>query len=310
MKVSAPPISTPATPATVATTSREERSSMVAVVADLVKARLTSLVLLTTLVGFYIGSTGPVDLLTMIHAMLGTSLVACGASALNQLLEREYDAKMRRTQNRPLPSGRLSPDAVLIIGTALSAFGLLYLAFAVNPLTSFLGTLTLASYVFIYTPLKRKTTLNTVIGAIPGALPPLMGWTAARGEISIVGWSLFAILFLWQLPHFMAIAWLYREDYARGGFAMLPVLDQEGRRTGSVAISYALGLIPISMCPSLFGLSGIIYFLGAFVLGAGFLYCSIQFARCMTEQKARLLFFASIIYLPLLLGLLVLDKVK
>jgi protoheme IX farnesyltransferase len=300
MKVSAP---------TIPTTASAEKS-IFSVIADLTKARLTSLVLLTTLVGFYAGSTTSVDVAVMIHAMLGTALVACGASALNQLLERDLDRKMRRTENRPLPSGRLSPDVVLMTGAALSAAGLVYLALAVNYLTSFLGAATLASYVFVYTPLKRKTTLNTVIGAIPGAIPPLMGWTAARGEVTIGGWSLFAILFFWQLPHFMSIAWLYREDYARGGFAMLPVLDREGRRTGSVAISYALGLIPISLCPSLFGMSGIIYFLGALLLGAAFLIYAIQFARHMTEHKARQLFFASIVYLPLLLSLLVLDKVK
>jgi len=284
--------------------------SLLAVFADLVKARLTTLVVITTLVGFYAGSVAPVDLIAMIHAVLGTALVACGAAALNQLMERKLDAKMHRTESRPLPSGRLSPDTVLIIGAALSVLGLIYLAVMVNHLTSFLGAITLASYLFVYTPLKSKTTLNTAIGAIPGAIPPLMGWTAARGEVSIGGWTLFAILFLWQLPHFMAIAWLYREDYARGGFAMLPVVDREGRRTGSVAVSYALGLIPISLCPSLFGMSGVIYFMGALLLGFGFLLCAIQFARTMTEQKARQLFFASIVYLPILLGLLVLDKVK
>jgi protoheme IX farnesyltransferase len=300
MKVSAPTI----------TTTASAEKSIFSVIADLTKARLTSLVLLTTLVGFYAGATTSIDVAVMIHAMLGTALVACGASALNQLLERDLDRKMRRTENRPLPSGRLSPDVVLMTGAAISAAGLIYLALAVNYLTSFLGAATLASYVFVYTPLKRKTTLNTVIGAIPGAIPPLMGWTAARGEVTVGGWSLFAILFFWQLPHFMSIAWLYREDYARGGFAMLPVIDHEGRRTGSVAISYALGLIPISLCPALFGMSGIVYFLGALLLGAAFLIYAIQFARHMTEHKARQLFFASIVYLPLLLGLLVLDKVK
>ena len=300
MKVSAPTLSESAT---------IERS-IFSVISDLVKARLTALVVLTTLVGFYAGSPVQVDFFTMVHAVLGTALVACGAAALNQLLEREYDARMRRTENRPLPSGRMTPDGVLVFGSVCAVAGLAYLAFAVNYLTSFLGAITLASYVFIYTPLKQKTTLNTVIGAIPGAIPPLMGWTAARGEVNIGGWALFAILFLWQLPHFMAIAWLYREDYARGGFAMLPVLDKEGRRTGSVAISYALGLIPVSLCPALFGISGIIYFMGALALGLGFLYCAIQFARSMTEAKARQLFFASIVYLPVLLGLLVLDKVK
>ncbi len=299
-----------ATAQTIPESAVAAEKSIFAVFADLVKARLSALVVLTTLVGFYAGSPVPVDFSGMFHAVLGTALVACGAAALNQLMERKLDAKMHRTESRPLPSGRLSPDTVLIIGAALSAVGLVYLAVLVNHLTSFLGAITLASYLFVYTPLKRKTTLNTAIGAIPGAIPPLMGWTAARGDISIGGWALFAILFLWQLPHFMAIAWLYREDYARGGFAMLPVVDREGRRTGSVAISYALGLIPISLCPSLFAISGRIYFVGALLLGFGFLLCAIQFARRMTEQKARQLFFASIVYLPILLGLLVLDKVK
>ena len=284
-------------------------TSIGAVYADLFKARLTALVVLTTLVGFYAGSAH-VDFALMLHAVLGTALVACGASALNQLFERELDARMRRTEKRPLPSGRLTPDHVLIVGTLLSAVGLLYLASMVNLLTSLLGAVTLVSYVFIYTPLKRKTTLNTLIGAIPGALPPLMGWTAARGEISVGGWSLFAILFLWQLPHFMAIAWLYREDYARGGFKMLPIIDPDGRKTSSQAVCHALGLIPISLCPAIFGIAGIVYFTGALLLGVMFLFFAIQFSRQLTTETARRLFFASIVYLPLLLGILVLDKVK
>ena len=283
---------------------------MSAVVADLVKARLTSLVVITTLVGFYAGSPWPIDYLLMIHTVLGTALVACGAAALNQLLEREHDAKMHRTENRPLPSGRLQPDTVLMIGAGLSMAGLVYLALAVNVLTAFLGAVTLVSYVFIYTPLKRVTTLNTMVGAVPGAIPPLMGWTAAQGEVSVQGWALFAILFLWQLPHFLAIAWMYREDYARAGYAMLPVLDETGERTGSQAVSHTLGLLPISLCPVIFGMAGYIYLGGALLLGSGFLYAAIQFRRKLTIPKARQLFFASIIYLPLLLGLLVLDKIK
>lgn len=281
-----------------------------AVYADLVKARLTALVVITTLVGFYMGAPASFNFWLMLHTVLGTALVACGAAALNQLLEREHDAKMRRTENRPLPSGRLTPDGVLMIGAGLSMAGLVYLAFAVNPLTSFLGAVTLASYVFIYTPLKRVTTLNTMIGAIPGALPPLMGWTAARGEISVQGWTLFAILFLWQLPHFLAIAWIYKEDYARAGYVMLPVLDESGQKTGSQAVSHALGLLPVSLCPVIFGMAGIVYFGGALLLGLAFLFCAIQFWRHLSLCKARRLFLASIIYLPLLLGLLVLDKVR
>ena len=289
--------------------SVEERSAF-GVFSDLVKARLTTLVLVTTLVGFYAGSGSPVDYWLMLHALLGTALVACGAAALNQLLERELDAKMRRTEDRPLPSGRLSPDAVLIIGAVLSVAGLLDLLLMVNPLTALLGAGTLASYLFIYTPLKRITTLNTLIGAIPGAIPPLMGWTAARGEITAAGWSLFAILFLWQLPHFMAIAWLYREDYARAGFKMLPIADPDGRKTAAQAVCHAFGLIPVSLFPALLGVAGVVYFAGAIVMGIAFLFFAIQFSRSLTAERARGLFIASIVYLPLLLGLLVIDKVK
>jgi protoheme IX farnesyltransferase len=284
--------------------------SAFSVYSDLVKARLTALVLLTTLVGFYAGSSGAIDYWRMLHTMLGTALLACGASALNQLLERELDARMRRTETRPLPSGELTSDAVLILGVILSVMGLLYLAFAVNPLTSLLGAITLASYLFIYTPLKRTTTLNTLIGAVPGAVPPLMGWTGATNQISAAGWSLFAILFLWQLPHFMAIAWLYRDDYARAGFKMLPVVDPEGRQTAAQATCHAIGLIPVSLFPSLLGITGVVYFAGALLLGLGFLFFAIQFSRSLTAERARALFIASIVYLPVLLGLLVLDKVR
>jgi len=284
--------------------------SAFAVFSDLVKARLTALVLITTLVGFYAGSSSPVNYWTMLHALLGTALLACGASALNQLLERKLDARMRRTEDRPLPSGRLSPDAVLIIGVGLSIVGLLDLTLFVNKLTGMLGAATLGSYVFIYTPLKRVTTLNTLVGAIPGAIPPLMGWTSATGEISAAGWSLFAILFLWQLPHFMAIAWLYREDYARAGFKMLPIIDPDGRKTAAQAVCHSLGLIPVSLFPSLLGVTGVVYFSAALVLGAAFLFFAIQFSRHLTAERARHLFLASIVYLPVLLGILVLDKVK
>lgn len=284
--------------------------SMTSVLSELIKARLTFLVLLTTVVGFYLGERGPVDWLQMFHTLLGTALVASGAAALNQFLEREHDARMDRTQDRPLPSGRLQPDAVLLIGGACSMAGLVYLALAVNLVTSLLGAATLGSYLFIYTPLKRVTSLNTAIGAIPGALPPLMGWTAARGEISGGGWALFAILFFWQLPHFLAIAWIYREDYARAGFVMLPVVDQTGERTGRQAVSHTLGLLPISLAPFLFRLVGPVYLIGAFTLGIVFLYYAVQFSRELTVGRARRLFYASILYLPLLLGLMVLDKVK
>lgn len=275
---------------------------------ELVKLRLTALVLLTTFVGFYVGVRGGMDYALMLHTLMGTALVASGAAALNQLLERGLDAKMHRTEDRPLPSGRIRPETVLILGGAGAVVGLCYLALAVNLLTSLLGAVTLLSYLFVYTPLKRVTTLNTAIGAIPGALPPLMGWVAARGEITTAGWSLFAILFFWQLPHFLAIAWLYREDYARGGFAMLPVLDADGRRTGRQAVSHTLGLLPVSLSPFLLGIAGRAYLLGALALGLVFLWFAIRFARTLDKAQARRLFFLSIIYLPVLLGLLVWDK--
>ena len=284
--------------------------SWFAVYSDLVKARLTFLVLLTTLVGFYLGWRGPVDYLLMMHAVFGTALVASGAAALNQLLEREYDARMRRTRNRPLPSGRLQPATVMIFGGVCSVAGIAYLALLVNPLTSVIGAVSLLSYVFIYTPLKRMTWLNTVIGAIAGGLPPLMGWTAARGEMSGGGWALFAILAFWQLPHFMAIAWMYRDEYAKAGFVMLPVVDPSGERTANQAVCYTLGLLPVSLCPFVFHLTGNIYLFGSFVLGLVFVWFAIQFARELTVGRARQLFYVSIIYLPLLLVLMVLDKVK
>jgi protoheme IX farnesyltransferase len=284
--------------------------SWAAVFADLVKARLTTLVLLTTLVGFYLGARGAMNVTLMFNALAATGLLAAGASALNQLLEREYDAKMRRTQDRPLPSGRLQPTTVAIFGGACSVTGLVYLSLAVNLLTSVIGAVTLVSYLFIYTPLKRVTWLNTVIGAVPGALPPLMGWTAASGELSGEGWALFAILFFWQLPHFFAIAWIYRDEYAKAGFKMLPGIDPDGSRTAQQSVSNTLALLAVSLCPFVFKMAGTTYLAGALVLGAGFLWCAIRFSRQLTLARARQLFFASIIYLPLLLVLMVWDKVK
>jgi protoheme IX farnesyltransferase len=284
--------------------------SMFAVLCDLVKARLTFLVLLTTLVGFYVGVRGPADYWLMFHTLLGTALVACGAAALNQLWEREHDARMRRTADRPLPSGRMQPETVLVFGGACSIAGLLYLAFAVNLLTSLLGAITLASYIFIYTPLKRVTWLNTAVGAIPGALPPVMGWAAARNELTGEGWALFAILFFWQIPHFLAIAWMYRDEYAQAGFVMLPSIDPEGFRTGRQAVSHTLGLLTVSLTPYLFRLAGSLYVVGALALGLVFMGAAVQFSRQLTRTRARQLFFASILYLPLLLGLMVFDKLK
>jgi protoheme IX farnesyltransferase len=284
--------------------------SWASVLADLVKARLTALVLLTTFVGFYLGWQGPMNYLAMFHVLFGTALVAGGAAALNQLLEREYDAKMRRTASRPLPSGRLQPATVAIFGGACSVIGLVYLAVLVNPLTSVVGAVTSISYLFIYTPLKRVTWLNTLVGAIPGALPPLMGWTAARNELNGEGWALFAILAFWQIPHFMAIAWLYREEYAKAGFVMLPNVDADGSRTAQHSIANTIALLLASLCPFALGLNGRIYLAVALVLGAGYFWCAVRFARQMTMIRARQLFLASIIYLPLLIAALVGNKLK
>ena len=284
--------------------------STFAIWSDLVKMRLTVLVLLTTLAGFYAGTEGATDWVLLAHALLGTALVACGAAALNQWWERDHDAKMPRTESRPLPAGELTPSTVLIAGGLLSIAGLVQLALFVNLLTSLLGAVTLLSYVLVYTPLKRITTLNTAVGAIPGALPPLMGWAAARDSVSREGWALFAILFFWQLPHFLAIAWLYRDEYKNAGFVMLPGCDPDGTRTGRQAISHTLGLILVSVCPALFGTAGVVYFFGAQVLGMAFLWCAILFSRDLTRARARQLFFASILYLPILFGLMALDKVR
>jgi heme o synthase len=284
--------------------------SWLAIYADLFKARLTLLVLLTTAVGFYVGFRGSVDYLLLLHTLLGTALVASGASALNQLFERDYDARMRRTQDRPLPSGRMQPQTVLLIGIASAVFGLIYLARAVNLSASLVSAFSLLSYLFIYTPLKRVTWLNTVVGAIPGALPPLLGWTAARGDLGGAGWTLFAIQAFWQLPHFMAIAWIYRAEYARAGFKMLPVVDPDGRRTSRQAVAFTLGLLALSLCPYLLKLTGPVYLAGALILGLSFFWSAVQFARRLCEPRARQLFYVSILYLPLLLALMVLDKLK
>ena len=279
------------------------------VLADLVKARLTSLVLLTTLVGFYLGNQGPANFPLLFAVMLGTGLLAGGAATLNQYLERDYDKLMPRTQDRPIPAGLMSPESTLIFGGVLSVVGLIELALFVNLLTSLLGAITIALYLFVYTPLKRVTSLNTIIGAVPGALPPLMGWTAARGSIDMAGWSLFAILFFWQLPHFLAIAWMYKDEYGQAGYVMLPNVDPSGARTARQALSHTLGLLPVSLCPAVFGITGGFYFIGATFMTLVFIGYAFSFTRQLNRASARRLFFCSIIYLPLLLGLMVLDKV-
>lgn len=265
--------------------------------------------LLTAAAGFYLGSDGTVQLALLVRTLAGVALVAAGTNAFNQLRERDVDARMRRTQGRPLPSGRVSPRAATVFAATISLAGVLYLAWAVNLLTAGLAALTLASYVLLYTPLKRKTSLNTLIGAVPGALPIVGGWTAAGGALSPAVLALFWILFLWQLPHFLALAWIYREDYRRGGLAMLSVEDPDGRHTGRMTLLYALALLPVSLLPTLLGVTGALYFFGALALGLAYAAASAGMTWSVTTRQAWRLFIVSIIYLPALLTLMVLDKV-
>jgi protoheme IX farnesyltransferase len=275
---------------------------------ELTKPRVTLMVVFTMAFGFYLGGRGERDWLVLLHALIGTALVAGGTSALNQYLERDIDAKMRRTKNRPLPAGRLRPIEALAFSVAISIIGLVYLLLMVNWLTALLAATTLMSYVFLYTPLKQKNSLSTIVGAIPGALPPLGGWTAARNELSIEGWILFAILFIWQLPHFLAIAWIYREDYSRGGLPMLTVVDPDGDSAGRQIISNCLALLPISLLPTIVGMAGRIYFVGALALSLFFLACGIAVMRHRSNATMRRLLRASLLYLPILLALMALDK--
>jgi len=246
----------------------------------------------------------------MLHTVLGTALVAGGASALNQVWERDHDALMRRTADRPLPSGLMQVGTALKIGCGAALVGLLYLGLAVNPVAAGVAACSLLVYVFIYTPLKRVTWLNTFVGAFPGGLPPLIGWAAARGEIGAGGWVLFAIQALWQLPHFMAIAWIYRDEYARAGFQMLSVVDEDGRRTGKQAVVQTALLLPVTLLPFALKLAGPVYLCGAALLGVCFFWLALQFARFLTLARARQLFYFSLIHLPLLLTLLVIDKIR
>ena len=240
--------------------------------------------------------------------MLGIALLASGIGTLNQFIERELDGLMRRTADRPLPSGRLLPFEALWFGVLLTATAELYLALFVNALTAVVGLTVIAGYLFLYTPLKTRTTLSTVVGAFPGAVPPLIGWTAARGQIDVAAWVLFAILFLWQFPHFLAIAWMYREDYGRAGIRMLPVVEPDGRVTGQQIIAYTLMLIPVSLLPTVLGISGRLYLVAALALGLLFLATSVRAALSKSNQHARQLLLASVLYLPLLFGVMVLDR--
>jgi len=274
----------------------------------LTKARITALVLVTAATGYVLGTPGRIGVSGLLALLLGVGLASGGAAALNQVYEREADGRMRRTASRPVPAGRITPRAALAAGCLLSAAGVAWLAIAVNPLTGFLGLLTVVLYIAVYTPLKPRTPLNTLVGAIPGAIPPVLGWTAATGSVGLGGWALFSILFLWQLPHFLAIAWMFREDYARGGFPMLSVVDPGGASTGRQAALYNLALIPVSLTPTLLGLAGGIYFFGALLLGVLFLACGVAMALDRGRRSARRLLLASVTYLPILLVLLVFDR--
>ncbi len=273
---------------------------------QLSKSRIVLMVLITTAAGYLFGAHS-VDGLLMLHALLGTALVAAGTNALNQYVEREHDARMHRTRTRPLPAGRITPRAALIFSSAVAVIGTVYLGLMVNGLTAALGAFTLATDIFIYTPLKRVSTLNTLIGAVPGAIPPLMGWTAATNHLGAGGWIIFGILFLWQLPHFMAISWLHREDYARGGFAMLAVRDTGGAAVARQAIFYTLALIPVSVAPALLGLTGTVSFIGAAAAGAALLAATIRFYFDRGPRSARSLFMISNLYLITVMLLLVVN---
>ena len=277
--------------------------------AEMAKPGITLMVVLTAGLGFLLARGERFSFLLLVWTLLGTGLVSAGASVLNHVIEREPDALMRRTENRPLPAGRMDPDVALLFGVALGVAGLLELALAVNLLTALLGAVALAGYVFVYTPLKRVTSLATVVGAVPGAIPPMMGWSAVRGQLDPAAWVLFGILFFWQMPHFLAIAWLCREDYARGGFPMLTVLDTNGGRTARQMILYGAVLIPVSLLPSTLGLMGAVYFAGALLLGLVYLGFCFGFARTRSTSGARWLMLASILYLPAVLLVMLLDRV-
>ena len=274
---------------------------------ELTKPRITMLVVITAGVGYAVGAPRGLDPAAFVALLIGTALVAGGASALNQYWEREADARMERTRLRPIPAGRVAPAEALAFGLAVAGAGLVLLA-TINALTALLGLAALASYVLAYTPLKRITSLCTVVGAIPGALPPVMGWAAARGSVDAGAWALFGVLFLWQLPHFLAIGWIFREDYARGGFPMLTVLDGDGRSTARQMMLYSAALIPVTLAAGALASAGIGYLSGALALGLVFFAASTRFAWKRSVAAARVLFLVSILYLPALLGLLVFDR--
>jgi protoheme IX farnesyltransferase len=275
---------------------------------ELTKPRITFLIVLTAAAGFGLATPGRVNYAALLSSMLGIALLSSGIAALNQYMERDLDGLMRRTVNRPLPSGKLLPWEALCFGLGLTVVAEGYLAIVVNPLSGLLGLFVIVGYLLAYTPLKTRTSLSTMVGAFPGAVPPLIGWSAATGHLTVGAWVLFAILFLWQFPHFLAIAWMYREDYSRARILMLPVVEPDGKVTGQQIIAYSLMLLPVSLLPAVLGISGKVYFAGAVVLGLLFIGCSIRAALSLSRQRARDLLLASVVYLPLLFGLMVLDR--
>lgn len=280
----------------------------VAAYVELTKPRITFLIVLTAAAGFALASPGRVDYPAMLTAMVGIALLSSGIATLNQYMEKDLDGLMRRTANRPLPSGKLFPWEALAFGVGLTVLAEIYLAVLINPLSAVLGLTVISGYLFGYTPLKTRTSLSTFVGAFPGAVPPLIGWASAGGSIGVEAWVLFAILFLWQFPHFLAIAWMYREDYTRAGILMLPVVEPDGRVTGQQIVLFTVMLLPVSLLPTLLGTAGKIYFVGAIIFGLAFLFFSVRAAFSKSRQAARHLLLASVIYLPLLFILMVLDR--
>jgi protoheme IX farnesyltransferase len=279
---------------------------------ELTKPRITWLILMSTAIGFYFGLAKPssIQWMVLLHTVLGTGLIASGTAALNQWYERGADAKMRRTMGRPIPTGRVTARRALAFGVLLSIAGFVELWLGANLLTALLGAFTLITYLFAYTPLKQRSKHSTTVGAIPGAMPPLIGFAAAAGTLTAEAWVLYAILFFWQFPHFYAIAWMYRDDYARAGIQMLPVVEPDGESTARQILLYALLLIPVSMAPKMLGMAGNIYTVGALALGAMFLYSGVRVSLDRTALRARRVLLASVVYLPLLYGLLLLDRPK
>jgi len=273
------------------------------------KPRVVLMVLVTTLVGYYLGSRGAIQVVPLLHTLLGTALAAAGTLALNQYLERDLDAQMLRTRHRPLPDGRIQPVEALLLGVVVMVAGLAYLAASVNGLTSLVTLAIAVTYLLLYTPLKRVSSLCSIVGAVPGALPPVAGWAAAQGNLPPEAWVLFTIMFLWQIPHSLAIARMYRDDYARAGIQVLPVVDRDGFSTGTHVVTNSMALLPVALLPTLMGLAGAVYFWVALVLGLGLLWSAIGLARSRSAGDARRLMLASLVYLPVLLGAMALDKV-